>query len=56
MSVIQKIRDKYAVVIVVVICVAIVSFLLQDAFFGKNSIMRRSTTVGKVNGEELDIT
>jgi peptidyl-prolyl cis-trans isomerase D len=56
MSVIQKIRDKYAVVIVVVICVAIVSFLLQDAFFGRNSIMRRSTTVGKVNGEELDIT
>lgn len=56
MSVIQKIRDKYAVVIVIVICVAIVSFLLQDAFFGRNSIMRRSTTVGKVNGEELDIT
>lgn len=56
MSVIQKIRDKYAVVIVVVICVAIVSFLLQDAFFGRNSIMRRSTTVGKVNGEELDFS
>lgn len=56
MSVIQKIRDKYAVVIVVVICLAIVSFLLQDAFFGKNSLMRRSSTVGKVNGEELDIS
>jgi peptidyl-prolyl cis-trans isomerase D len=56
MSVIQKIRDKYAVVIVVVICLAIVSFLLQDAFFGKNSILSRSNTVGKVNGEELDLT
>jgi peptidyl-prolyl cis-trans isomerase D len=56
MSVIQKIRDKYAVVIVVVICLAIVSFLLQDAFFGKSSMMRRSTSVGKVNGEELDIS
>ena len=56
MSVIQKIRDKYAVVIVVVICLAIVSFLLQDAFFGKSSIGRRSTSVGKVNGEELDIS
>jgi len=55
MSVIQKIRDKYAVVIIVVICVAIVSFLLQDAFFGKNSLFRRSTSVGKVNGEELEI-
>ncbi|NIG52409.1 peptidylprolyl isomerase [Chitinophaga sp. Cy-1792] len=54
MSVIQKIRDKYAVVIVVVICVAIASFLLQDAFFGKNSMTRRSTSVGKVNGKELD--
>ncbi len=55
MSVIQKIRDKYAVVIVVVICVAIVSFLLQDAFFGRNSLFRRSTTVGEVNGQELDV-
>jgi peptidyl-prolyl cis-trans isomerase D len=54
MSVIQKIREKYAVTIVVVICIAIASFLLQDAFFGRNSIMRRSTTVGKVNGEELE--
>ncbi|PWV53880.1 peptidylprolyl isomerase [Chitinophaga sp. S165] len=56
MSVIQKIRDKYAVVIVVVICLAIVSFLLQDAFFGKNSLIRRSTVVGKVNGEELEFS
>jgi peptidyl-prolyl cis-trans isomerase D len=54
MSVIQKIRDKYAVTIVVVICVAIVSFLLQDAFFGRNSMSQRSTTVGKVNGQELE--
>ncbi|WP_143308707.1 peptidylprolyl isomerase [Chitinophaga vietnamensis] len=56
MSVIQKIRDKYAVVIVVVICLAIVSFLLQDAFFGKSSLARRSTAVGKVNGQELDLS
>ncbi|NLU96420.1 peptidylprolyl isomerase [Chitinophaga sp. Ak27] len=56
MSVIQKIRDKYAVMIVVVICLAIVSFLLQDAFFGKSSLTRRSTSVGKVNGEDLDLS
>lgn len=55
MSVIQKIRDKYAVMIVVVICLAIVSFLLQDAFFGKSSLTRRNTSVGKVNGEDLDL-
>ncbi|MRG46483.1 hypothetical protein GFS24_15275 [Chitinophaga sp. SYP-B3965] len=54
MSVIQKIRDKYAVAIIVVICVAIVSFLLQDVFFGKSSMFSQTTTAGKVNGEELD--
>lgn len=54
MSVIQKIRDKYAVVIIVLICLAIVSFLLQDVFFGRNSMFNQSTKVGKVNGEELD--
>jgi peptidyl-prolyl cis-trans isomerase D len=54
MSVIQKIRDKYAVVIIVVICVAIVAFLLQDAFFGRGSMGNQSTTVGKVNGETLE--
>ncbi|MGX5818187.1 SurA N-terminal domain-containing protein [Chitinophaga lutea] len=54
MSVIQKIRDKYAVLIIVLICVAIVSFLLQDVFFGSNSMFRQTTTVGKVNGEELN--
>lgn len=53
MSVIQKIRDKYAVTIIVVICLAIVSFLLQDVFFGKSS-MSQSNVVGKVNGVELD--
>lgn len=54
MSVIQKIRDKYAVVIIVLICLAIVSFLLQDVFFGNNSMFSQPTEVGEVNGEELD--
>jgi len=40
---------------VVVICLAIVGFLLQDAFFGKGSLMGSSTSVGEVNGKELDI-
>jgi peptidyl-prolyl cis-trans isomerase D len=55
MSVIQKIRDKYAVVIIVLICVAIVSFLLQDVFFGRNSMFSQSNAVGKVNGTELSL-
>ncbi|WP_341834058.1 SurA N-terminal domain-containing protein [Chitinophaga pollutisoli] len=54
MSVIQKIRDKYAVWIIVLICLAIVSFLLQDVFFGRSG-MSQSNVVGKVNGEELTI-
>ncbi|WP_298712270.1 peptidylprolyl isomerase [Chitinophaga sp.] len=54
MSVIQKIRDKYAVWIIVLICLAIVSFLLQDVFFGRSG-MGQSNVVGKVNGEELTI-
>lgn len=54
MSVIQKIRDKYAVLIIVLICVAIVSFLLQDVFFGKSSMFGQSNVVGKVNGVELE--
>lgn len=54
MSVIQKIRDKYAVWIIVLICLAIVSFLLQDVFFGRTG-GSQSNVVGKVNGEELTI-
>ncbi|MGE7773140.1 SurA N-terminal domain-containing protein [Chitinophaga sp. NPDC101104] len=55
MSVIQKIRDKYAVWIIVLICLAIVSFLLQDVFFGRTG-MGQSNVVGKVNGVELTNT
>lgn len=56
MSVIQKIRDKYAVWIIVLICLAIVSFLLQDVFFGRGSMFGQSNVVGKVNGVELSNT
>lgn len=56
MSVIQKIRDKYAVWIIVLICLAIVSFLLQDVFFGRSGGFGQSNVVGKVNGVELTNT
>ncbi|PUZ26611.1 peptidyl-prolyl cis-trans isomerase D [Chitinophaga costaii] len=56
MSVIQKIRDKYAVAIIVIICLSIVGFLLQEAFFGRGSLMGKSTAAGKVNGQEIDYT
>lgn len=55
MSVLQKIRDKYAVVIIVVICLSIVGFLLQEAFFGSGSLRGKNSAAGQVNGEEIDI-
>ncbi|RAI98669.1 peptidyl-prolyl cis-trans isomerase D [Chitinophaga skermanii] len=54
MSVIQTIREKYAKIMVAIIILAILGFILQDAFFGRGGgLFNRSTTVGKVDGEEL---
>ena len=38
MSVIQKIRDKYARVAVIAIALALLGFILMDAFAGRGSI------------------
>ncbi|WP_207497183.1 peptidylprolyl isomerase [Aridibaculum aurantiacum] len=55
MSVIQKIRDKYAAVVIAVIALSLIGFILMDAFVGRGSGMgSRSTVVGKVNGEKID--
>ena len=35
MSVIQKIRDKYAAVVIAVIALSLVGFILMDAFVGR---------------------
>ncbi len=59
MSIIQRIRDKAAWVIFTVIGVALLGFLVQDAFVGKTGrgiFGGNSTTVGVVNGQKLDIT
>jgi peptidyl-prolyl cis-trans isomerase D len=57
MSIIQKIRDKYAAAAIAAIAIAMVGFILIDALsqrtggslFGKNS-----TVVGKIDGEEIE--
>lgn len=55
MSVIQKIRDKYARWAVVAIALSLLGFILMDAFAGRSSIFgNQSTTIGKVNGKEID--
>ncbi len=56
MSVIQKIRDKYAAVAIATIAIAMVGFILIDALSqrGGGSVFSKDiNTLGKVNGEKL---
>lgn len=53
MSVIQTLRDKYATLVVIVVCISLVAFLLMDAFVGPKSFFHQSTEVVVVNGEGL---
>ncbi|HVF98086.1 MAG TPA: peptidylprolyl isomerase [Flavisolibacter sp.] len=55
MSVIQKIRDKYARVAVIAIVLALLGFILMDAFAGRGSVLGgRDTTIGKINGKTIE--
>jgi peptidyl-prolyl cis-trans isomerase D len=54
MSVIQKIRDKYARIAVIAIGLALLGFILMDAFAGRGSFFGdRDNTLGKINGKEV---
>lgn len=56
MSVIQKIRNKYAKVAGFVIALSLVGFILMDASNGPlSSLFGRDNSVAKVNGEAIDI-
>ena len=56
MSVIQKIRDKYARWAVVAIALSLLGFILMDALAGRTRLFGgSSTTVGVINGEEIDV-
>ncbi|HVF80853.1 MAG TPA: SurA N-terminal domain-containing protein, partial [Flavisolibacter sp.] len=50
----QKIRDKYARVSVIAIAIALLGFILMDALAGKGSGGNRETTIGKINGKEIE--
>ena len=55
MSVIQKIRDKYAAVVIAVIALSLVGFILMDAFVGRGKgVGKTGGDVGKVNGQKID--
>ncbi|MCM5529892.1 SurA N-terminal domain-containing protein [Parasegetibacter sp. NRK P23] len=54
MSIIQTIRDRAAVIMIVIIAVSLIAFILQDAFSGRGGMGSQSTTIGKVNGREVD--
>src|SRR5882757_2417879 len=57
MSIIQRIRDRAAWVLFIAIAVALIGFLVQDAFVGKGrSIFSSNNTVaGVVNGHKLEL-
>jgi peptidyl-prolyl cis-trans isomerase D len=57
MSVIQTIRDKAAWIIIGAIAVALIAFIVQDAFMGQGGrgwFGGSSTTLGKVNGKSIE--
>ena len=53
MSIIQNIRERGAWIIFGIIAIALVAFLLQDGI-GRNNGSNDITTLGKVNGEEIN--
>ena len=56
MSIIQNIRDKSAVVLTTMISISLIAFLVQDAFVGgNNGFDSQATSVGSVNGQDVDL-
>jgi peptidyl-prolyl cis-trans isomerase D len=56
MSVIQKIQEKYAKLMAVIIAVALLTFVVMLAFENGGSLFSggRSNTVGSINGKKID--
>src|SRR5690349_11043337 len=54
MSFIQKIRDKAAWIVFGAIALALLAFIVQDAFYRKGDMFGNGTTVGKVNGTAIE--
>ncbi|MCW3116910.1 MAG: hypothetical protein JWM28_992 [Chitinophagaceae bacterium] len=55
MSVIQTIRDKGGLISAIIIGIALLGFILMDAFTGRSNMFGgNSTTLGTVNGKKID--
>jgi peptidyl-prolyl cis-trans isomerase D len=55
MSIIQRIREKYAAVSIAVIALSLVGFILMDALSSRTQLFSgNKTTVGSVNGNKID--
>ncbi|MDF2191026.1 peptidylprolyl isomerase [Paraflavitalea sp. CAU 1676] len=56
MAIIQTIRDKAAWIIIAAIALALIAFIVQDAFSGRGGglFSGPSTTLGKINGKKVD--
>jgi peptidyl-prolyl cis-trans isomerase D len=56
MSVIQKIQEKYAKLMAIIIAIALITFVVMLAFENGGSLFRgvNATTIGKVNGKSID--
>jgi peptidyl-prolyl cis-trans isomerase D len=56
MSVIQKIREKYAAVSIAVIALSLIGFILMDALSSRTSLFgSNQTIIGEVNNEKINI-
>lgn len=56
MSVIQKIREKYAALSIAVIALSLIGFILMDALSSRSSLFAGDNSVlGKVNSEEIKV-
>ena len=54
MSVLQTIRDKGAIISAFVIGLALLGFILMDAFSGRTGVGSNDTTIGSINGKKVD--
>lgn len=56
MSIIQKIQEKGAWIIAILIALSLIAFILMDSSFRRGSFFSNTTTVGKINGQKIEKT
>jgi len=57
MSVIQTIRDRGGLISAIIIAIALLGFILMDAFSSRSNLFGgNTTTVGTINGKDIDYT